>query len=414
MDNIYNILPENGIYASKDSLSKRLIFRRLYRNLINSGEDSMKRSAALKKFEVELLEHRDGDHDDIKMLWRLPEYIKTAATSDEIISLNKILALKKKLKSSLRDKIYPPCSDEIDLTPDLYSQLFGVNSLPQISRQQRICTFGSCFAANIAKYLRSTGYHAKNLPLSENINSPSSVSVLFNMLATSEDNMSTKILDWYNYLAHNSSASLSESQIQAYLNKDLGDIRYSRKLIQNADVVVVTLGNVVEYQSQDLVEGSRTLAKVPRFLSLFNEDSVVNSFNLSSLMRDAGYSLELMDFRETFDSCSNLLKAIDRLNPIAKVIVSLSPIPIDNLIGSSVGSSAIIADCISKSTLRVCIDALSKEFAFSYFPSYEIVKWVAPMTPEQIWGKEDGCSRHISEHVLLSIYRYFEDCVAAS
>ena len=372
----------------------------------------MKRSAALKIFEVELLEHRDGDHDDIKMLWRLPEYIKSAATNDELISLNKILALKKKVKSSLRDKIYPPCSDEIDLTPDLYSQIFGVNSLPQISRQDRICTFGSCFAANIAKYLRSIGYHAKNLPLSENINSPSSVSVLFNILATNEENIPTQILDWYNHLSKNSSAYFSDKQIQAHLNKDLINIRYSRKLIQNADVVVVTLGNIVEYKVKNLAEGNRIPAQVPRFLSLFNEDSVLNSFNLSSLMKGAGYSLELMDFQETFDSCSNLLNALKRLNPIAKVIVSLSPIPIDNLIGSSVGSSAIIADSISKSTLRVSIDALSKEFDFSYFPSYEIVKWVAPMTPQQIWGKEDGCSRHISEDILLSIYRYFELSVA--
>ena len=50
----------------------------------------MKRPAAFMRFEVEPLVHGDGDHDDVKMLLRLPKCIQPATDNDEIIFLKKL------------------------------------------------------------------------------------------------------------------------------------------------------------------------------------------------------------------------------------------------------------------------------------------------------------------------------------
>ena len=413
MDHIYNVVPDSGIYASKDSQCKRLIYRRLYKNLIDSQSDPDKRSFAITTFEQELLERRSVvDHDDIKMLWRLPPYIVSSVTKPELKRLISILNRKKKLKTSLRSKIFPPCVDEIDFSTPTYFNLFGDCSLPKINRQSKICTFGSCFARNISQFLTHSGYNSSNIPLSDTINSSSSVAVLIDLLASSEPDSLLQIKEWYSSFCKHPSISISDHKVQEFIQFDLDNISDSRALLQESDTIILTLGNIVEYKRFNQDHGLSVLSTIPRFLSLFHQDSVVGSVANSSLMKKLGYSLELMNFDESLDSCSRLLQSIRLLNPSARIIVTLSPIPIDNLIGSNVQHTAISSDCISKSTLRVCIDSLSSRYDFSYFPSYEIVRWLSPMTPGPIWGKEDGCSRHITEDLLLSIYKYFLFCIS--
>jgi hypothetical protein len=41
-----------------------------------------------------------------------------------------------------------------------------------------------------------------------------------------------------------------------------------------------------------------------------------------------------------------------------------------------------------------------------YLPSYEIVRWVAPLVGIPIFGKEDAASRHVSNEVLNSICNF--------
>ena len=35
-----------------------------------------------------------------------------------------------------------------------------------------------------------------------------------------------------------------------------------------------------------------------------------------------------------------------------------------------------------------------------YLPSYEIVRWIAPLTGIPVFGKEDASSRHVSNIIL--------------
>jgi hypothetical protein len=57
----------------------------------------------------------------------------------------------------------------------------------------------------------------------------------------------------------------------------------------------------------------------------------------------------------------------------------------------------IVADCISKSTLRIALHQLMnlKLNDVYYFPSFEILKWLAPMV-DVIWY-EDNMLAHIQK-----------------
>ena len=66
-------------------------------------------------------------------------------------------------------------------------------------------------------------------------------------------------------------------------------------------------------------------------------------------------------------------------------------------------------DCVSKSTIRTALNEvlLSKNILSDkkvfYLPSYEIVRWIAPVVSVPIFGVEDAEARHVSNIVLNSV-----------
>jgi hypothetical protein len=73
--------------------------------------------------------------------------------------------------------------------------------------------------------------------------------------------------------------------------------------------------------------------------------------------------------------------------------------------------SAITADCLSKSTLRLaCHEVCAKRPDIIYWPSFEIVRWLGvhytrPDRP--VFGHEDGIARHVSNWVVDMIIDLF-------
>jgi hypothetical protein len=94
------------------------------------------------------------------------------------------------------------------------------------------------------------------------------------------------------------------------------------------------------------------------------------------------------------------------------IVVTVSPVPLS---GTTEFSSAIIADCISKSTLRLaCHEVLSAGAGprAQYWPSFEIVRWLgAHLGPDHppAYGADDGNSRHVSGWLVEVIIDLFLD-----
>jgi hypothetical protein len=75
--------------------------------------------------------------------------------------------------------------------------------------------------------------------------------------------------------------------------------------------------------------------------------------------------------RETVDDLCASINALRRINPKARVILTVSPVP---LVATASGEHVLVATTYSKSVLRVAaqevVEALEDVF---YFPSYEII-----------------------------------------
>ncbi len=121
---------------------------------------------------------------------------------------------------------------------------------------------------------------------------------------------------------------------------------------------------------------------------------------------------EIAEFRTTTvaENLGNLRAIVEtarRLSPGAKFVITVSPVP---LAATYEMGSAIVADCLSKSTLRLTVDQYLKEtgeFAY-YWPSYEIVRWLGPyLTEKPVFGADDGYSRHVSTWLVDMIMKLF-------
>jgi hypothetical protein len=98
------------------------------------------------------------------------------------------------------------------------------------------------------------------------------------------------------------------------------------------------------------------------------------------------------------DNLSYIISKIRSLNDRCSIIVTLSPVP---LTATFEYHSAVVADTVSKSTLRVAIDELlrRKYDKVYYWPSFEVVRWLGAYAPG-MYGQEDGSTIHVSEEVI--------------
>jgi hypothetical protein len=110
---------------------------------------------------------------------------------------------------------------------------------------------------------------------------------------------------------------------------------------------------------------------------------------------------------ETKAVIREVLALLRILNPMARLYVTISPVP---LIGTAELSSAIIADCVSKTTLRAALHELLQESATAdthYWPSFEIVRWLGAHTTLPAFGADDNASRHVSNWLVEMIVDRF-------
>jgi hypothetical protein len=62
--------------------------------------------------------------------------------------------------------------------------------------------------------------------------------------------------------------------------------------------------------------------------------------------------------------------------------------------------SVVIADCVSKATLRAVVhEVVSADPSLTYFPAFEIVRWLAGYSCTEVYGADDGDSRHVSDWI---------------
>ncbi len=259
-------------------------------------------------------------------------------------------------------------SDFDNLDQCIAKYLTAVTTEPKLfNRQSRICTFGSCFAGNIARVLRKFAVDAENITFGEYINST------YANLA---------FLRW-----------VCGESLGAELQNRLSEIFdgpphiYREKLAQ-AQLVIITLG------------------VAPAFFARGSGDFVLpKASQINMRLFASRYHFRTTTVDENLANLKIIVRLVRLMSPTAKIVVTVSPVP---LAVSFEYDSPIVADCVSKSVLRVAADLLMREKIpdVHYWPSFEIVRWIGGYRGDA-FGAEDASSHHVSESTIDAIIKAF-------
>ena len=152
--------------------------------------------------------------------------------------------------------------------------------------------------------------------------------------------------------------------------------------LREASVVIVTLGlNEVWFDRAS----ERHLNATPSFYATRRDP--------------ARYELHITDTAENVSELNEIRRLILTLNPAAKIIVTVSPVPLSDTFS---GRDVLIANMYSKSTLRAAADIFAQSHPdVDYFPSYDIIA----MSPRAIAFGADCL--HVADAVVGEMMRVF-------
>lgn len=237
-----------------------------------------------------------------------------------------------------------------------------------LSPDQAVFCIGSCFARNVEEQLIYRGVRvlSKRLvcPPSDWPRRPNGIVNKFtthSMLNEAawletpprlEEDLFTQTGDgWMDYqLAPRAEPVSLERAIERrrYLTED-----YFARLRQ-ADVTVITLGLVEVWRDE---KAGRYLNAAP---------------GMAAVRREPGrFSFEVLGVESNRRALEELHATLKRLNPAMRMIVTVSPVPMN---ATFTGKDPIIANSRSKSILRVVAEDLAEAHGdVDYFPSYEMI-----------------------------------------
>jgi len=268
---------------------------------------------------------------------------------------------------------YPETSDFHGDLQKLVRDHIAVNlkSEPKfLTRRTRFFTMGSCFARNLANSLIMSGYVSQHMEISEYINTTFANKVF---------------IDW-----------LSDAEIDGAIRDRIVELLpsgWSKEStlqdIKNSDVFILTLGVAAAFfdrESGDFV--------LPR-------PSALNSRALAEK-----YLFRTTSVKENVENVLYLIKFIRSISPDVKIVITVSPVP---LMASFEYESAVQADCLSKSTMRLVAHEVVNNSNLAnilYWPSFEIFRW-AGSNASNYYAADDGAAWHVSEEKVAGTVTAF-------
>jgi tetratricopeptide (TPR) repeat protein len=230
-----------------------------------------------------------------------------------------------------------------------------------LTKNTRVVTVGSCFAANLAHALKREGITATNLTVGEVVNS------------------TYANLEFFRW-------SLGESEV---ISEEMSRVNRAQVgvLLQGADVIIYTLG--VAPCFFDKATGEFVLPqKTAGVRGVLNGKYVFRNTTVE----------------ENVANLMSIVELVRRSNADCDFVFSLSPVPLSTTLESR---SSMEADCLSKSILRVAVEqTVASTPRCLYWPSFEIVRWLGAYHPH-MYGAEDGTTHHVSEHAVEAIISLF-------
>jgi hypothetical protein len=161
------------------------------------------------------------------------------------------------------------------------------------------------------------------------------------------------------------------------------------QVLRQSDVFILTLGSAPAFF--DPATGDFVLSR-PSALWALGEDYVYRTTSV----------------KENVENTLHVIKFVRSVSPAIKIIVTVSPSP---LMVTSEFESAVQADCLSKSTMRLVAQEVVYHSNISdilYWPSYEIFRW-AGSNSSNYFAADDGAAWHVSEEKVVGTVEAFID-----
>jgi hypothetical protein len=241
-----------------------------------------------------------------------------------------------------------------------------------LSGQDRIATAGSCFAQNVAKYLRA----APDVSLMEtetlgetdpvysgrygNIYTPRQMTELLDECLSGTPDLGAPIIrrsdERYVDVFRPFMATNGFDSAKAVLDARAAHLTAIRPVFTDSSIFVFTLG-LTEVWCAD--QGSTPGRAYPVCPGVYSDD------------HNRPYTFCNLSFAESLADTTRFLNRLAAVNPGVRVILTVSPVP---LTATASGDHVLTATMLSKSILR----AVAGELAATrddvvYFPSYEMV-----------------------------------------
>lgn len=241
---------------------------------------------------------------------------------------------------------------------------------PRLSRATPVFTLGSCFAQNIARSLVRLGVPTEYLRYAEDINNTYG---------------NRYFLDW---------VSGTTSPETAAFDIMIGEDQRAtlRAGIAAADTVIISLGVAPAFFRRD--DG--------RFALTFGA-------NFQAALASDEFEFRTTSVAENVENLREIVASLRRLAPRCAIVLTVSPVPLK---ATFEYPSAFLADCVSKSTLRVAAAELVAHGVpdLYYWPSFEMVRWFGGHIGK-VFGVDDGSPFHVSQslvdRILLAFIRVF-------
>lgn len=400
---------EVSYYEGKSRDLPRKMYRVLIEDIAAAGGDIHLRNQVIKAF-IDRVRSNHGSADYLGLKLCLPDSVKASLSADERSEIDAVFSALRSRRARRLFPIFPVCTDEVSIRQEFLESVFDGTNVPLFGQDTRVLTMGSCFAVNISKYLSSVGYNnISGFRRAEEINSVTSNLLMLEVAALSEK-------EQIKFFSENLSFFNESKNLKEFIRMELKQIRSLKKNISSAEVVVITLGNTIDgYLPQPISAVTRNLTipnLVPRFLKAFQSENIKHQVKALSVLKERGGTLRTGRLSEVLRAINALIDAVFKLNDKAKIVITVSPVPINNTMGleNPNGLGPVEIDCQMKSTLRACLGEIlegRRNENLHYFPSFEIVRWIGAYLSRSAFGNEDAATGHVSDEILNSVYRLF-------
>ncbi len=224
------------------------------------------------------------------------------------------------------------------------TEIFPEKSELKIKPEDKIVTFGSCFADNIAGKFIEYKFRTLKNPfgvLYNPVSIANSVKIIYDKKLFSEKDLIFHQGEYHSFYHHSSFSSDNPTDVIERINAGISS---AHDFIKGANLIVLTFGTAWVYEYIETNKVVSNCHKIP-----------ANKFDRRKI-----------DVRETTSAASRAIKLLKMINPELKILLTISPV--------RHWKDGAVENQRSKATLILAAEKLVEECDnVFYFPSYEIV-----------------------------------------